>query len=61
MKLHKDRKAMELLITNISNRANIRADVLEKDYYVTLLLNELTKRENKIMLILKGSIDKFVV
>lgn len=37
MKLHKDKKAMELLITNISGRTSVRRDVLEKDYYVTLL------------------------
>ena len=47
MKLHKDKLAMELLITNISEKTGVRRDVLEKDYYVTLLLKELTTKENQ--------------
>lgn len=47
MKLHKDRQAMEVLITNISGRTGVRRDVLEKDYYVTLLLKELTTKKIK--------------
>lgn len=41
---------MELLISNISERTGVREDVLEKDYYVTLLLKELSEKNNQIML-----------
>lgn len=53
MKLHKDKLAMELLITNISEKTGVRRDVLEKDYYVTLLLKELTTKENQNIFIFK--------
>ena len=54
MKLHKDRQAMEVLITNISGRTGVRRDVLEKDYYVTLLLKELTTKKNQNFSYFKG-------
>lgn len=44
MKLHLDKYAFDTIISNISKRSNIRRDILEKDYYVTLILNELAKR-----------------
>ena len=44
MKLHLDKYAFDTIISNISKRFNIRRDILEKDYYVTLMLNELAKR-----------------
>lgn len=37
MKLHESKESMELLISNISERTGVREDVLEKDYYVSLL------------------------
>lgn len=54
MKLHKDKKAMEALISNISERTKIRRDVLEKDYYVTLVLEELSNKENQNYTYFKG-------
>ena len=45
MKLHLDRDAFEAIILDIQNREDIRSDVLEKDYYVTLMLNELSKNQ----------------
>ena len=54
MKLHKDKKAMEALISNISERTKIRRDVLEKDYYVTLVLKELSNKENQNYTYFKG-------
>lgn len=54
MKLHKNKQLMELLINNISNRTGIRKDVLEKDYYVALLLKELTTMENQNYSYFKG-------
>lgn len=53
MKLHEDKKAMEALISNISGRTKIRRDVLEKDYYVTLVLEELSRKKIKIIHILR--------
>ena len=47
MKLHLDKYAFDTIISNISKRSNVRRDILEKDYYVTLILNELSKRENQ--------------
>lgn len=43
MKLHKDIDAFKVLISEISERTGYREDVLEKDYYVTLILNELSE------------------
>ena len=36
MNLHKDKTAFSTMLTTFSERANIRADILEKDYYVRL-------------------------
>ena len=54
MKLHKDKLVMELLITTISEKNGVRRDVLGKDYYVTLLLKELTTKENQNFSYFKG-------
>ena len=54
MKLHKSKENMELLISNISERTGVREDVLEKDYYVTLLLKELSEKENQNYAYFKG-------
>ena len=43
MKLHKDTDAFKVLISNVSERTGYREDVLEKDYYVTLILEELAE------------------
>lgn len=42
MKLHEDREAFRVLIENIHEKTGYRSDVLEKDYYVTLFLYELS-------------------
>lgn len=41
-KLHCNRKDFADLITIASNQSGISADILEKDYYVCLLLQELS-------------------
>lgn len=46
MKLHQDTDAFRVLIEDIHNRSGYRADVLEKDYYVVLLLSELAAKQN---------------
>lgn len=54
MKLHENKENMELLISNISERTGVREDVLEKDYYVTLLLKELSEKKNQNYAYFKG-------
>lgn len=37
MNLHSDRAAFELIIDEVASSSGVRRDVLEKDYYVTLI------------------------
>lgn len=46
MKLHFDKAAFQLVVDDISKKCSVRRDVLEKDYYVTLLLKELSEKEH---------------
>jgi hypothetical protein len=39
MKLHEDRNQFQLILNSIDERAKIPREILEKDYYVTLILN----------------------
>ncbi|MDD2287062.1 MAG: nucleotidyl transferase AbiEii/AbiGii toxin family protein [Paludibacter sp.] len=41
MKLHLDKDAFRVLIGQVSEKTGYRQDVLEKDYYVTMILQEL--------------------
>lgn len=45
MKLHKDKDAFTVLLESIHDRTGYREDVLEKDYYVVLILKELAKKQ----------------
>ena len=56
MKLHLDRDAFDVFIENIHERCSYRSDVLEKDYYVVLILEELAKfqKENGLPAYFKG-------
>jgi len=54
MKLHNDTDAFELLIIELSSRHNIRSDILEKDYYVTHMLKELSENKMRALEFLKG-------
>ncbi len=47
MKLHEDVKAFRVLINDIHDRTGYRLDVLEKDYYVVLMLEELAKMQKE--------------
>lgn len=42
MKLHHDVQAFQVLIEDIHQKTGYRTDVLEKDYYVVLILSELS-------------------
>ena len=46
MKLHLDKTAFQVLLDEIHERTGYRIDVLEKDYYVVLLLKELSQFQN---------------
>lgn len=45
MKLHEDREAFSVLLDSVSEQTGIRTDILEKDYYLTLLLWELAEKQ----------------
>ena len=54
MNLHLDRAAFEALLSDLSRRTALRADIIEKDYYLTLLLQELSDRQDKLPAYFKG-------
>ncbi len=55
MKLHQDKDAFRVLIEDIHNKTGYRTDVLEKDYYVVLMLSELAeKQKNGLPAYFKG-------
>lgn len=44
MKLHNERELFEQTIIEIFDRTNIKREIIEKDYYVTMILKELSAR-----------------
>ncbi len=54
MKLHKDRFSFLNIIGLIHDITGIREDILEKDYYVTLLLKELSEKQEILPAYFKG-------
>ena len=48
MNLHLDKKSFSDIIGLISQATGLRPDVLEKDYYVTLFLSELSYKQNQL-------------
>ncbi len=54
MKLHLDKAAFEYIIDEVATKFEVRRDVLEKDYYVTLLLNELANLPHQGYAYFKG-------
>ena len=55
MKLHEDKFAFLNIINLIHEDSSIRADILEKDYYVTLLLRELAGKQVTLQRCTKGT------
>ena len=45
MKLHQDKNAFSVLLDTLHRRTGYRTDVLEKDYYVVLILRELSQKQ----------------
>lgn len=54
MKLHLEPAAFETLLLDTSERTGIRADIIEKDYYVSLLLKELAEKQRDVPAYFKG-------
>lgn len=54
MRLHEDKDAFQALLSNIGQRTNIREDIIEKDYYLTMLLYELAGRQESLPAYFKG-------
>lgn len=54
MKLHKDGDAFQALLTAISEKTGVREDIIEKDYYLTLLLSELASWQAELPAYFKG-------
>jgi len=54
MKLHKDKDAFQALLSVIAERTGIREDIIEKDYYLTLLLSELASWQSGMPAYFKG-------
>lgn len=48
------KEALEELILNVNNRTGIRTDILEKDYYVCLILKDLASKQKKLQAYFKG-------
>lgn len=48
------KEILEELILKINNRTNIRNDILEKDYYVCLVLKELSLKQHELQAYFKG-------
>lgn len=59
MNLHKDRDAFQALLSVISERTGIREDIVEKDYYLTLLLSELAEWQTELPAYFKGGTALF--
>ena len=47
MRLHLDKAAFRVLLDSVHAQSGIREDVLEKDYYVTLVLEELSVKQQE--------------
>ncbi len=54
MKLHEDKYSFLNIIGLVHEASGIREDIIEKDYYVTLLLKELSDKQQQIPAYFKG-------
>ncbi len=54
MMLHEDKYAFLAILNQIHDSSGIRHDILEKDYYVCLLLKELSSKQNDLPAFFKG-------
>lgn len=54
MKLHLDRNLFKQFINKIGIETNISMDILEKDYFVCCILQELSKKQDELQAYFKG-------
>ena len=54
MKLHEDKDSFRVLLNDIGSKVKIRTDILEKDYYITLMLEELSRHQDERKAYFKG-------
>lgn len=54
MNLHLDRDVFKQFINKINSKTDIAVDILEKDYYVCCVLQELSKKQNELQAYFKG-------
>ncbi len=54
MKLHLNKELFRDLIDTINTRTGIAIDIIEKDYYVCMILDELSKKQNELQAYFKG-------
>jgi predicted nucleotidyltransferase component of viral defense system len=54
MKLHLDPDGFTVLLNLIGGTTGIRSDILEKDYYITLFLKELSEWQDELPVYFKG-------
>ena len=54
MKLHLNKELFKDFIDTLNTRTGIAIDILEKDYYVCLILNEIAIKQNQIKAYFKG-------
>lgn len=54
MKLHLNKELFRDIIDTLNTRTGIAIDIIEKDYYVCILLKELSKRQNELKAYFKG-------
>jgi hypothetical protein len=52
--LHLDKDSFETLLLDTQERTEVRADIIEKDYYVTLMLKELAENQSELHAYFKG-------
>ena len=52
--LHHDTEAFRTLITQISLEQSIAPEIIEKDYYVTLILQEIAEKQKEYQVFFKG-------
>lgn len=60
MNLHEDKFAFLNIINLVHEDSGIRSDILEKDYYVTLLLRELAGKQAELPAYFKGGTALYI-
>ncbi len=54
MKLHLNKELLKDMIDALNTRSGIAIDIIEKDYYVCMLLKELSKKQSELKAYFKG-------